>query len=537
MTTMKPFTFASDMQNPFLRAYEAKNPFAPSFAPAVDEVAADAPEGSYTYQLVQSGPAVPAEDCETAVAAVEILIRWGTTVLHVGHLTPPRSFFVGEDEGQGSARVKSDFFLPEEKLGARRVPVVLVAGGVVRLVVPAGATGTVTLAGRAPQTVAALLAAGSVEPCVELAGAAQIALPTGSRAAIEVAGVVFEVAAVHAGKKAGRFALTGESLPYQGLSFLLHAGLLAATALFMPSMAMADEDRITEDQKYQLIQALSTDAIRELDRKQEEDARNNDKAGEHGDVGAAARNEAGAAGSTTSHNTNARFAIKGTAPEQALSRTEALREASTWGMIGVLQSLEGSVNTPTAPWGQDMASGNDDLNAKGNMWGTTIGEAGGAGGLALLGVGEGGGGTGEGMGVGRIGTIGHDFTGGSGHSTSFVSGRHQAKAPAMMRTGSPTVSGRLPPEVIQRVVRQNFGRFKACYENGLRGNPSLQGRVSVRFVIGHDGAIQSAANGGSDLPDAGVVSCVTRAFYGLSFPQPENGIVTVTYPIVFSPSN
>jgi hypothetical protein len=25
-----------------------------------------------------------------------------------------------------------------------------------------------------------------------------------------------------------------------------------------------------------------------------------------------------------------------------------------------------------------------------------------------------------------------------------------------------------------------------------------------------------------------------RAFYGLSFPQPEGGIVTVTYPISFS---
>jgi len=59
----------------------------------------------------------------------------------------------------------------------------------------------------------------------------------------------------------------------------------------------------------------------------------------------------------------------------------------------------------------------------------------------------------------------------------------------------------------------------------------------VRFVIGRDGSVSSVQNGGSDLPDAAVVSCVTRAFYGLSFPQPENGIVTVTYPIVFSPAD
>ena len=81
MNTMKPFSFSTNAQNPFLDAFEPKNPFAPSFTPAVDEVAADAPEGSYTYKLVQSGPDVSSEECETAVAAVEILIRWGATVL------------------------------------------------------------------------------------------------------------------------------------------------------------------------------------------------------------------------------------------------------------------------------------------------------------------------------------------------------------------------------------------------------------------------------------------------------------------------
>jgi hypothetical protein len=101
--------------------------------------------------------------------------------------------------------------------------------------------------------------------------------------------------------------------------------------------------------------------------------------------------------------------------------------------------------------------------------------------------------------------------------------------------GATTVSGRLPPEVIQRIVRQNYGRFRLCYENGLRNNPNLQGRVSVRFVIGRDGSVSNVGNAGSDLPDPAVVSCVTRAYYGLSFPQPEGGIVTVVYPIMFSP--
>ena len=106
---------------------------------------------------------------------------------------------------------------------------------------------------------------------------------------------------------------------------------------------------------------------------------------------------------------------------------------------------------------------------------------------------------------------------------------------AVVRAGAATVSGRLPPEVIQRIVRQNMARFRLCYETGLLNNPALAGRVNVRFVIGRDGTVSNVGQTGSDLPDPGVVSCVTRGFHRLSFPQPEGGIVTVTYPIVFSP--
>jgi hypothetical protein len=526
------FSNSNDSNNPFMRAFETKNPFA--IATASDEVPVDAPEGSYTYQLVQSGPAVAAEECEIAVAAIEVVIRWGATVLNVAHLTPPRSFWVGEDESKAQ---KSDFFLPEEKLGARRMPLVIAENGAVKLVIPAGATGTITFAGEKAMSVRDLLASGKTEPCAAFASAQMIALPNGAKAEIDVNGVVFAVSAVNAGKAPSRFKLNGESLPYTGLSFLLHAGLLAATALFMPSMAMAEEDGISDAQKYELMTALNAaDAIKEPEKAKEE-AVDNTKPGEHGDVGQASKGEAGKAGSVTSRDTNKRFGVEGKGPETYLSRYEALQAAQEFGMIGILSSMQGSVNAPTSPFGRDLAQGMDAMNAKGNIFGQTIGDAMGSGGLGLTGIGESGGGDGEGIGVGRVGTVGHDFVGGNGHSTGLVTGRHQVKSPAVMRVGVPNVGGRLPPEVIQRVVRQNFGRFKACYENGLRGNPNLQGRVAVRFVIGRDGDVSNVANGGSDLPDAGVVSCVTRAFYGLSFPHPENGIVTVTYPIIFSPAN
>ncbi len=102
--------------------------------------------------------------------------------------------------------------------------------------------------------------------------------------------------------------------------------------------------------------------------------------------------------------------------------------------------------------------------------------------------------------------------------------------------GSTTVMGRLPPEVIQRIVRQNTGRFRLCYENALRSDPTLEGTVKVKFVIGTDGEVSSASDAGSDLPDATARDCVIRGFKNLSFPQPEGGIVVVTYPLHFAPS-
>jgi hypothetical protein len=104
-----------------------------------------------------------------------------------------------------------------------------------------------------------------------------------------------------------------------------------------------------------------------------------------------------------------------------------------------------------------------------------------------------------------------------------------------VRHGKTTLSGRLPPEVIQRTVRQNFGEFRKCYEQGLARDSNLEGRVQVRFVIDRDGSVRNVTDDGSDLPDLAVRDCVLEAFKLLKFPAPEGGIVTVVYPIMLAP--
>lgn len=242
-------------------------------------------------------------------------------------------------------------------------------------------------------------------------------------------------------------------------------------------------------------------------------------------------------------------------PAPATSRAEALADAGVFGMIGLLASGQAS---PSAPFADAWAHGADAIAARGALWAPQPGEAFGEGGLGLSGIGEGGGGRGEGIGRGAIGALGHTDgrvgpgtggdgsqgrwgggswgTGGVGHSVGHLAiGHYVGRSYGYRCSDTCYVSGRLPPESIQRIVRQNFGRFRRCYEQGLTRNPTLAGTVTTRFVIGRDGAVSSVADGGSTLPDPAVVSCVVRAFYGLAFPQPEGGIVTVTYPIAFSP--
>jgi hypothetical protein len=102
---------------------------------------------------------------------------------------------------------------------------------------------------------------------------------------------------------------------------------------------------------------------------------------------------------------------------------------------------------------------------------------------------------------------------------------------AGVRLGTPTVSGRLPPEVISRIVRQSYRRFQRCYEQHAQ---SLVGSLSVRFTIDRSGAVSNAARAGGDFQNPELQKCILEGFGGLSFPQPEGGVVVVTYPVLFN---
>ena len=87
---------------------------------------------------------------------------------------------------------------------------------------------------------------------------------------------------------------------------------------------------------------------------------------------------------------------------------------------------------------------------------------------------------------------------------------------------------------INRIVKARAGVFRACYQKELNRSPGIGGKLVIRFKIGSDGTVQSAANaGGSSLTNAEVESCVKSNVMRLKFTA-KGAIANVTYPFVFS---
>ncbi|MBX3204657.1 MAG: AgmX/PglI C-terminal domain-containing protein [Labilithrix sp.] len=507
------------MTTAFANPFRPYNPFIASDDTLVEvEDAAEARDVSYA--LVQSGPSVASEEVESHLDAVEVRVRWGAQVLSLSHLEAGKGFAIGEG---------GDFVLPE----AARAQVVASRMGVSYAIVPHGASATVSARGQHPR---------AANPGEE------IALSEGVSVTIELEPVTIEIASVRAGKKVpiGFLAsLASGAAAFIGLSFVGHAAIVASLAMFMPAMNADDAEGISREQVLKMQAMLNASAEREQEELKNLETSADDPTGGGSQGGEPHKGDTGAAGTTKPVTTKGHMAFKGSDDRARLSRHEELDLAANGGFIGILRA--GAPTTgPSSPWATDTQLGQDADNKIGAMFGADANDAMGYG-LGLWGVGEGGGGKGEGIGIDGVGnTVGGGGGGpgkwgfgkgdkdgwGNGHGPG--GGGHVAKAP-IIRNPTIETNGRIPPEVIQRIVRQNFGRFRLCYESGLRSNPGLSGRVVTRFVIGRDGAVAQAQDAGSDIASQEVVSCVVRSFNNLSFPQPEGGVATVTYPIALSP--
>ncbi|MEO8877378.1 MAG: AgmX/PglI C-terminal domain-containing protein [Polyangiaceae bacterium] len=469
---------------------------------------------------VESFNAAEAERDDAEV--VEAILRWQGDVLETKHFDAGAAITLGETDA-------CDFMVPVNALGSEWAEVI-----------SASSKGSATLV-RSPAN-AAMFVDSQPRDAREL-----LDLRTGHTCVLTFGEFSLELRVVPAGRKTAVGFLESvrqSALGSVGASAMMHAAIFASLALFLPSLGNDDAESIDRDRMYTMGKLLDSAAERERERMASQGA---EAASDSGQSGGQTAGESGKMGTTS--KTEGHISVAGNAKpnEISLPREKQLQVARDFGMNQLVGALAMNIDDgKSIPWG-DVQAGADKETHLGNMWSTDIGDASGFG-WGLTGTGEGGGCQGgpctgvgmngiSGLGIG-IGKCENPPCDGLGHGHGHLGATYVPKSgPGLRWAKEIDVNGHIPAEVIQRIVRQNGGRFRNCYENGLRQNPGLTGRVAVKFIIGRDGDVSMSADSEkSDMPDMAVRACVVKSFYGITFPAPQGGTVQVTYPLMFSPS-
>lgn len=167
------------------------------------------------------------------------------------------------------------------------------------------------------------------------------------------------------------------------------------------------------------------------------------------------------------------------------------------------------------------------------MHGAASGGSAGFGGMAISGAGRGGGGFAEArIGVGSLGTRG----GGVGYGRGTLVGKAKKKAAPKVIPGKPVVLGGIDKEIIRRVIRRHRAQYRYCYQKQLQKQPTLNGKVKLKLIIGPDGKVQQAVVVDSTLKSEPVEQCLASRAKRWVFPASKSaGMVVVTYPFIFKP--
>ena len=477
-------------------------------------------EGGDEYAIVRrtgaSAPEVDRDDAEV----LEVTVRWGRTALGVAHVAQGDSLRIGELDG-------GKIMVPESFLGAASYT--LIDRGTV--VVPERATG---------------VEAKGAQP---IAKGQKLRFTLGREGDADVDhGITVQVARVAAAKKL----ISSRNLK-KGIfgvalaSFAAHAGVVTALA-FSPGASL-DEDTspLDKETSAHMISLYKAADVRELPQQEETAAVTSGNAGgENGQAHAGASGQMGTQGAKANGGA---YTVKGPpeSKEEHLAKLSALINSGDYGALGAMRSVFGSVGAPT-----DLASvydqelGHDKDNHQGNLMGDQPGDAFGYNGLGMTGTSWGGDGNGPGIGLGPIGGLGHG-PGDGGYSwgncvgdmcgatlgTTIAKKKRPPGGVTMIDTSTNVDGGSIPMEVVRRIVRANFPRLRACYDQGLKMDPGLRGNVKTQFIIDQTGAVETATLVSSSLSSPAVSSCVVSVFGTMSFPAPENGKARVTYPIDF----
>jgi TonB family protein len=195
------------------------------------------------------------------------------------------------------------------------------------------------------------------------------------------------------------------------------------------------------------------------------------------------------------------------------------------GVVGLITSMgaTGSV--------ADLMGAGGDLDIiAGNIAGLKTGGSGTVGRGTGGGFGPGGPGLGLGGG-GGLGLAGLAGTAKKVGRTQINKGRVRVSPPGI--TGAAATNSLRSSAVIARIVNQRKAGIEYIYKKYLKTNPSMEGKIVVRFTIAASGAVTACSVVSSSMGNPGMEGEVCARIMTWRFPPIDAGDVTVVYPFVF----
>ena len=141
-----------------------------------------------------------------------------------------------------------------------------------------------------------------------------------------------------------------------------------------------------------------------------------------------------------------------------------------------------------------------------------------------------GGGQGEAASIGNLATSGGGKVGYGAKTEVRVSGSVAAEE-------AEVDSADIDQAKLAAFVKARMGLIKACYENALKRNPKLKGKIAVRFTILETGGLADVVAAQNSLGAPEVAACIVNTMRSWRTQFRPSGPVTVEYPFVFQPVN
>jgi TonB family protein len=112
--------------------------------------------------------------------------------------------------------------------------------------------------------------------------------------------------------------------------------------------------------------------------------------------------------------------------------------------------------------------------------------------------------------------------------------RSPAGASSLSRGSGPCGEYRSSASLLA-VVRRYAAGIQFCYDNQLKKQPGLRGKLVVSLTVLANGSVSEAIVVQDDLGSTAVTQCVLSQIRAWRFPEIPQGVVSFKTPFVFTP--